>query len=77
MQTPDTQAWPEPHARPQAPQLPLSEVRLRHTFEQLVWPAGHTQLPPEQLWPAPQARPQAPQLLVSVERLRQADWAAQ
>ena len=59
--------------RPHAPQLVLSDWRLRHAPEQLVVPAPHVTLhtPAEQMVPAAQARPQAPQLALSVVRSRQ------
>ena len=66
--TPDTQVCPEEQITPQAPQFPVSLVRVRHVPLQSVCPEGQGVMhaPPEQICPAAQILPQTPQLFPSV-----------
>ena len=79
--TPLTQACVAVHARPQAPQLALSLVRLRQVPEQLDRPAGHTQLPDPSHEPpvgvvhAPEVRGAAEQTVVVPEQMKVPAWA--
>ena len=66
-----TQVCPSPHARPQAPQLPLSLDVVTHVPLQSVWPAGHAHAPDEHRWPIAHTRPHAPQFALSLVRLAQ------
>jgi hypothetical protein len=62
---PDWQVVPEPHTRPQTPQLALSLWRLRQVPAQTVRPAPQViegrHVPPKQTSVVPQRLPQRPQ----------------